>query len=192
MFKSLILTLRDEVVVWMAFAAEAYRSVSIPSAELSIDEYRAIRQMAVKKIEDAIRAKGKSPANYAIRDLQPTDLGFSTDVWSYTYSAATTEENVVNMTVGDDKFIVIYAVANRSTSPVTTRLTFYKGTIPLKKINLEDMYIEDVPKKVLDEPLVWAESDTLKIVGYAESASTDRLIFKGFIAEPKGETVSTR
>lgn len=176
----------------MAFVTESYRSVSIPSAELSVDEYRAIRQEAVRKIEDAIKAKGKSPADYAIRDLQPTDLGFSNDVWKYTYSAATTEENIVNMTIGDDTFIAIYAVANRSTNPVTTRLTFYKGTIPLKKINVEDMYVEDVPKKVLDEPLVWSESDILKIVGYAESASTDRLIFKGFIAEPKGKTVSTR
>jgi len=176
----------------LAFVTEAYRSTSIPSAELSVDEYRAIRQMAVRRLEEAIRAKGKKPADYAIRDLQPTDLGFSTDVWKYTYSAATTEENIVNITVGDDTFIAIYAVANRSANPVTTRLTFYKGTIPLKKINLEDMYVEEVPKKVLDEPLIWSESDILKIVGYAESAAEDRLIFKGFIAEPKGKTVSTK
>jgi len=176
----------------LVFVTEAYRSVSIPSAELSTDEYRAIRQMAVKKIEDAIRAKGKNPADYAIRDLQPTDLGLSTDVWKFTYSAATTETNLVNTTLGDDVFIAIFAVENRSSTPLTTRLTFYKGTIPLKKINVEDMYVEDVPKKVLDEPLVWSESDTLKIVGYAENAGEDKVIFKGFIAEPKGRTVSTR
>lgn len=176
----------------MSFATAAYRSLSVPSAELSIDEYRALRQAAISRLEEAIRAKGKRPTDYAIRDLQPTDLGFSTDVWSHTYSAGTTEENIVDMTVGDDTFIVIFAVANRSSSPLTTRLTFYKGTIPLKKINLEDMYIEEVPKKVLDEPLVWSESDGLKIVGYAESAGTDRLIFKGVIAEMKGKTVATK
>ena len=128
-----------------------YRSTSLPTADLEKSEFKVLREEAWKRLETAIRDKGKDPSDYAVRDLQPTDLGFSNDVWSYTYSAATTEENIVRMTVGDDTFISIYAVANRSANPVTTRLTFFKGTIPLKKINIEDMYIEEVKHRLYGE-----------------------------------------
>jgi len=167
----------------------SYRSIGVVSGELTLDDYRAIRTEAIRRLEEAIRNKGKKPEEYAIRELLPTDLGFSNDVWEYDYSAATTEENIVNMTVGDDTFIAIFAIINLSTSPLTTRLTFYKGTIVLKKIGMEDAYAEEVPKKVLDEPLVWSESDTLRIVGYASAAGTDKIVFKGYIAEPLGKTV---
>jgi len=169
-----------------------YTSVSVPASELTVEAYRSVREKAVTELQKAITAKGKRPEDYVIRDLQPTDLGLSTDVWSFSYASATTDTNLINITVPDDTFISIFAIANRSDSPLTTRLTFYKGTIPVKKINVEDMYVEEVKKKVLDEPLVWSESDVLRIVGYAEATGTDRLIFKGFVAEPKGKTVSVK
>ena len=133
--------------------------------------------------------KYKRPEDYVIRDLLPTDLGLSSDVWSHTYSAATTDENIVSKTLDDDRFVVIYAVANASASPLTTKLTFYRGSIPIKIYGLEDMYIEDVPKKFLDEPLVWSEGEKIVIKGYASATGDDKIIFKGYIAEPKGETI---
>jgi len=168
------------------------KSLSIPADEMEKSEWRALKARAIAALQEAIASKGKRPEDYDYIDLRPTDIGFSNDYFTHTYSSANAFEEITSQTLGDDTFIVIYALYNSSPSPLTTKVRFWKGSVPIKEYYLQDMYIEDTPKKALDEPLVWAESDVLKIEGYAKATGTDELGFKGIIALPKGRVLGQK
>ena len=129
------------------------KSLSVPTDEMEKSEWRALKAKAIAALQSAITAKGKRPEDYDYLDLRPTDIGFSNDYFEHTYSSANTFEEITTQTLGDDTFIVIYGVYNTSASPITTKLRFWKGSVPIKEYFLQDMYVEDVPKKALDEPL---------------------------------------
>jgi len=161
---------------------EAEVFTSAPYAELELDEIASRKQEALRLLEDRIIARGKKPEEYMVRELLPTDIGLTDDEWKFTYTAAKTATSLVSYDLKEDVFVVIYGVANRSTVPRTLWLSFWKGNKALGMIAMEDMYIEDVPKKVLVRPLVWQEEDKVLIYGYADSTGDDELIFKGYTA----------
>jgi len=168
------------------FAVESYARFGTSLRE---DQIQNIRELAKSKLADAIRAKGKNPADYTIIDLFPSDLGLSTEEWSHTYSAANTEEEFANLTVPDEKFIAIYGYTNTNSSPITLYAKFYKGASVEKIVHFQAVYAQEEPFAYFD-PQVWSEGDRLKIVIYGNAAATDNPVFLGFVAVPKGEKIT--
>lgn len=167
----------------------SYLSLSAPSAELDKPQVDNIKARAIDLLKKAIAARGKNPDDFIIRDLLPTDLGASNDEWKVSYASAYTDTTIFNTTLPEDKFIVIFGVANGDANPGTTKLKFWVGTVPARIISLQDVYVEEVPKKYFD-PIIWIESQALKIEGYSNRTGDEVLIFKGYVAEPKGKNVS--
>ena len=166
------------------------KSLSAPVGEVEKPEIKALISTARARLEAAIKEKGKDPKDYDFIDLMPSDLGLTNDEWKHTYSNAYTYESLVNKTLDDDVFVAIYAIYNRSGTPVTTKVRFWRGSIPIKEFYLEDMYVEDVPKKYID-PEVWSEGEVIKIEGYATSATEDRVGFAGIKAVSKGKVLGS-
>ena len=170
----------------MEFAVESYARFG---ATLKPEQVQDIRELAKAKLAEAIRAKGKNPADYTIIDLFPSDLGLANEEWSHTYSAANTEEDFANITVPDEKFIAIYGYTNTSDSPATLYAKFYKGASVEKIVHFQATYAQQEPFAYFD-PQVWSEGDRLKIVIYGNAAATDNPVFLGFVAVPKGEKIT--
>ena len=165
-------------------------ALSVPAAEMEKSQWDALKAQAVQKLKEAIASKGKNPDDYDYLDLLPTDIGFSNDVFSHDYSAANTYEELTSATLPDDKFVAIFGVYNKSASPLTTKIRFWKGSIPIREYWIDKMYVEDVPKAALGPIVVYSESDSLKIEGYASDTGTDELGFIGINAVKKKEVVS--
>lgn len=171
----------------MVFKGESYVRAGL---SLRAEQVQNIRDLAKQKLEEAIRSKGKNPADYSITDILPAeDLGLPSEEWAHTFAAANTWETFVDQKVGDEKFIVIYGYTNTSSTPVTVAAKFYNGASIMKVIHLQSVYAQQEPFAYFD-PAVWAEGDSMKIELYGNAAASDNPVFLGFVAVRKGERIT--
>ncbi len=161
----------------------------VPMKEIELKTVITNRDMAVKKLKEAIAARGKKPEAYVIRDILPkTDLGFANEEWKISYTSAYAWETKVNLTLPEDKFIVLFGFHNNAANPLTLAIKFYKDVIPIEVVQVENLYAYDEPIGFFT-PLVWSESETLKIEFYGKAAGDDYPVLRGFVAELKKKTV---
>lgn len=171
----------------MVFAVESYARFGL---SLRPEQIQNIREVAKAALEEAIRAKGKNPADYTITDILPkTDLGLTNEEWKHTFATAYTEEDFVNKTLEDEKFIVLYGYTNLSPDPKTLYFKFYKGASVEKVVHVQAAYIQEEPIVYFD-PQVWAEGDKMKIVLYGKATGDDYPVFLGLVAQVKGERIT--
>ena len=159
---------------------------------LGKEEVKAIEQ-DVKEylLRVAVERTGVPREKWVIRDLLPTDLGLSTNEWSFDYSTANDYNQVIDTTLGDRVFIAIFGVAVRDPSPVATVIKFQKAAQVKDIISLEDLYVYEEPVAYFEEPIVYEENDDVDIYIYATSTKTgEKLILLGYIAELKGKTIT--
>ena len=165
--------------------------IVIPLALIPKDEY-------VKKIESIkqnamLRAKQKylsDVRDLVVRPLRPKDLGLTTDEWVFNVSAGTNAD-VVSKELDDKTMVVIFGIYNLSTDPQVNEVVFKTGSETVEDVYVEDMYLYDQPAVMLDEPIIYTPSSTIKIDLVAKGAnSTEKLGFLGFVIEPAGRTIS--
>ena len=128
------------------------------------------------------------------RPLQPADVGLSTVDFKFT---GTTDANgkltIVDKTLDDDEVIVIYGLANKSTSPTIMRITFETGSEKIADFQFDDMYVQDTPEILFDKPIVYSPKSRMVINIYSTSTSasiTEELILKGIVVEKAGKNIS--
>jgi len=174
----------------MAAVEVAKVSYAKPVTGLTVQMQQEYKQKAIELLQEAIRKKGKRPEDFVIRDILPsTDLGLTNEEWSISYTAAYTEEQKINQTLGDDVFLVIYGYANDYPTPKTLYVKLTKGSVPIKIIHTQAIHLQDVPMAFF-EPEVWSEGETIKVSFYGNATGTDRPILLGLVAEPKEKTIS--
>jgi len=162
----------------------------IPSAEIELKDKIAARQEASRILTDLIKARGKKPEAYVIRDILPkTDLTLTNEEWKVSYTAAYTWEKKIDVTVPEDKFIVFYGYQNNSASPKTLAIKFYKDVTPIEVIQVENLYTYMEPIGFFT-PLGWGESEGLKAEFYGNAAGDDYPVLRGLVAELRKKTIA--
>jgi len=162
----------------------------IPMAEIKLEDVIRARTVAVDYLKDAIKARGKSPDAYVIRDVLPkTDLGLANEEWKISYTSAYTWESKIDKTMEEDKFIVIFGYQNHSAAPKTLAIKFYKDVTPIEVIQVENLYAHE-EKIGFFTPMVWSESEKIKVEFYGNAAGDDNTVFRGFVAELRRKTVA--
>ena len=180
----------------MAQVAKAGSSYTLASDELKDEEKKMLREKAIEALMKAITSKGKNPADYVIRDILPKDdLGMADNKWEETLNSAGAWNNIINKTLGDDEFIVIFGVGNNNKgNEVVTALRIYRGGTPIYLVELEKLYVKQEPVGYFTNPIVFSESDTLKVDLYVPSGvttpATDRVFLLALKAEPKERTIT--
>lgn len=161
-----------------------------PIDGLTIEMQQDNKKKAVTLLMDLIKKKGKNPEDYVVRDVLPyTDLGVgSTDVWTYTYVKATTEEDYISHTMADDRFLVVYGYANASPSPKTLYFKLKRGTVALALVDVETIHLQQTPMGYI-EPEGWMEGEKITMVLYGSAAEADKVIPLCLLAEPKDATI---
>ena len=169
-------------------AEESYGRIGI---SLKAEQMQDIREIAKQKLAEAIMAKGKRPEDYNITEILPKeDLGLSTEKFEYTFTAANDEENYVDQTVPDDKFIVVYGYTNTNANPATLVTKFYNGASIKKILHVQAAYAQQQPFMFFD-PIVWSEGDSMKITLIGDSATTDNPVLLGLVATGKSQRLTS-
>ena len=162
----------------------------LPRQEIRFEEIIEARREAVRLLTESIRARGKDPGAYVIRDILPkTDLGLANEEWSITYTSAYTWEAKIDFELPEDKFVVFYGYQNNSGNPLTLALKFYKDVVPIEVIQVENLYTYNEPIGFFT-PLAWSESERLKIEFYGRASGSDYPVLRGFVAELRKKTVA--
>lgn len=148
---------------------------------------RALEKKIARRREDLI-----------VRDLKPTDIGLSNDVWTEDFSGGTANSwNRVTPSSGkdvEDKIIGIYGVANDASTPLTVGLRFTQGAegrdVEVRgEYFFQEMYVKQEPKAVFSEPVIFEDDETMNIYAYIRATGTDGLILRGRVVEPASKVV---
>jgi len=143
----------------------------------------------------AVQRTGVPRERWVIRDILPaTDLGLSTESWSFDYSSANAVNSVISKQLPNRKFIVFYKVSIRDPNPKAVYIKFSTGATGAKVkdvLHLEDLYVLREPEGYLEDPIIYEEQEWVKIGIYASATKTgEKLILGGFVAELKGEVIT--
>ena len=139
----------------------------------------------------AVERTGVPREKWVVRDLLPTDLGLTSDEWSFDYSTADAYNQIIDTTLGDRKFVVIFGIAIQDPNPKGTVIKFQKAAQVKDIIGIQDLFIAEEPIAYLEEPILYEENDDVDIYVYATEAKTgEKLILIGYIAELKGVTIT--
>jgi hypothetical protein len=162
----------------------------VPFKELELSTIIKARDASVQMLKEAIRARGKNPDAYVVRDILPkTDLGLTNEEWKISYTTAYAWETKINITLPEDKFIVFYGVHLNSAVPKTLAIKFYKDVNPIEVIQLENLFTFDEPIGFYG-PFVWGEAETLRVDFYGNATGDDYIVLRGFVAELKRKTIT--
>jgi len=165
--------------------------VSTIEKELTVSDISNIVQNAQLALQNSITSVGKQPKDYVTRDLLPVeDFGLSSENWLFTYNA-TGYNSIINITLPDDKFIVIYGVELQSPNPITGAVKFFRNVDPLFVAQLSKAYTYETPVLFFN-PIVWPQNQILQIQAYANATGTDYVVFRGIVAEPCGKVISCK
>lgn len=93
-----------------------------------------------------------------------------------------------------DKVIVFYGLANVASDPLTTEVQFLDGTgATFYRLNTELLEVTEVSDFVVfDQDIVYGSTEDGDIVQWPDAAGDDNLVYLAKVAEPLGETLSTR
>jgi len=163
-----------------------------PLDVLGKEEVRSLEEDVKERLlELAVSQTGIPRERWVIRDLLPSDLGLSTDEWKFDYTSANAYNTVIDTTVPDRKFIVIFGIAILDPAPVATVIKFKEAADIKDVIEIEDLLVKREPEGYLEEPIEYEQKDKVKIEIYATATKTgEKIVLKGYIAELKGETIT--
>jgi len=165
--------------------------VVAPLREVEVHRLLSLKEEAVRLLREAIRARGKNPDAYVVRDVLPkTDLGLATEEWRVSYEAANAWETKVDLNpVPEDKFFVFFGFQSKSASPKTVALRFYKDITPVALFQVENLYA--YPEKVgFFMPIVFSESERMRVEFYGSAAGDDLVMLRGLVAELRKKTLA--
>lgn len=162
----------------------------VPFKEVRFEDVVNARISAVNMLKDAIRARGKNPDAYVIRDVLPkTDLGLANEEWKISYASAYAWETKIDKTMEEDKFVVIFGYQNHSAAPKTLAIKFYKDVTPIAVVQVESLYAHQ-EKIGFFTPIVWSESEKIKVEFYGNAVGDDSAVLRGFVAELRRKTIA--
>ena len=164
--------------------------------EFTAQSFEMLRdEIKNKALEKAVAEKVvSSEVDAVVRDLLPSDLGATDEKFEQTLNTAGAYNTIYNVDLDEKKVVVIYgAVVPSGTNG--TALKFNLGNA--KVIDIVELekakYMRD-PILILDNPIIYGKSASIKIEEYCPNGvttpATDNIVLLGVVVEPKGKTIS--
>ena len=130
--------------------------------------------------------------------LANTDLNIAivsaNDIWQTGALVAVTLLTYADHQLEEDEVVSIYGAAMEDANPSAVRVDLQVGTpIVLAMWDLMPLYATSEPVGFTDEAPLWGGRDVVRInvlPRNTKAAPGDRLIFHGFIAQPKGRIIT--
>ena len=149
----------------------------------ALDMYKAgvaeIRRRAMKEL-------GLPESGIVVRSLRPEDVGLTTAEWTDT-SGATAWVDLVNTTVGDQKFLLINGAHKVDDDADVVRITREGKVAAIWNIQACQKLRD---KTLFFEPVLCDQNTLIHIEHYGNSAQTVKLVLFGAVCEPKGLNIN--
>lgn len=165
------------------------KSVLIPIHLIPESKFDAYREAAIAKvIEEATAAlKGQ---RLVVRDLMPTDLGLSNEVWYETTGATANQwenSDIADKEVADNTFVCIWGVTDLGEAPAVSALKFTIGGAEQAIWNLDKMIKMEHRAAIALSPLIISQNIALTIEHYVKQADAGvEIAFDGVVCEKEG------
>ena len=130
-----------------------------------------------------------------VRDLQPTDVGLTNDVWLKNLGAGTPNAwNVfTTFTVPDNTYIGFGSFFDLTEDPVVTKVRLGNASCLFRMFEIEPMHTQCEPHRVLsqDEQIIFGPNQMVNVEVYLSAANAEtRFGIDGYVGEPAGNNVS--
>lgn len=159
---------------------------------LSVSEFEDIKAIQAKidevLLDMASKELGVSVDELVVRDLMPSDIGFSNEDWTVSASTANTYNDFTSTTVADNRFIAIYGVAGVDTD-IVSAVRFTSGAKTLDIWSLQEIRALQNRFKAAKRPIILRQNTAIDIDIYATSTGSVTMPLLGRVCELKGRTV---
>lgn len=172
-------------------------SVLVPAWLMPYHQINSIRQAALNSLLVAAHEGMVAGHKITVRDLRPTDVGLTNDVWQETTGAtANTWENSAvaggtTYTIADDRFIVIWGLTYNLKDGDTPAVAAVRLEIGGSKVAIWhlDKLLQCQNKTAITlSPIIICQSIEIKIEHYVKVASAGvEIIYDGACAEKEGK-----
>jgi len=167
-----------------------------PIRQISLADLAALEEAIKAELKRRAAARLAIPEDQlVIRDVMPkTDLDLTNEVWITPTLTANAWTKYYEIKLPDNKFIAFFGAANNAADPIATAIGLRLGpggAAGTKGVmQLEELYADEIPVGVLDEPIIYDAGATIYVDVYAKAAGTEPLVVKGKVCEPFGVLVS--
>lgn len=169
--------------------SQAVYVISKDALEKTISMKEFYEANAARTLSLATKKLGTS--NLIVRPLQPSDLGLSTNEFSFTTITTSGTVNIIDYTVPNGKYIYLFGLFDGSPTPVVQGLQLASGAGNLLNLYFQDLYLTSEPIGFFNVGIGFEPSNILKAnVISSGSSATELFGLIGFVAEPAGLTMN--
>jgi hypothetical protein len=166
--------------------------VLLPIDLIPLEELSTIRVAALNTL--IAEAQTQLPGlTLVVRDLMPSVLGLSNEVWyETTGSSANTWENssIASKTIADQTFVCIWGITILGDEPSVSALRFTIGHAKVAMWNLEKLFTMEHKAAVTLSPLIITQNVEITIERYVKVANAGvELVFDGAVCEKEGKNL---
>lgn len=172
------------------------QSVLTPIRNMAPERLDSLQQGALARLLEIAEKDLKGPEKRLIqRDLMPSDLGLTNEVWDETTGGtANTFENsdIASKTIADQRFIVIWGLIDASETISVSALRFTIGSSKVALWNLDKLAEDPNRQGVALSPIFISQNTPITIEHYVKVANSGtKLILVGAVCEKEGKTLKT-
>lgn len=168
--------------------AETY-SILMPADLMPPDSVKPLIARAVEEVE-ALAVSRLKGARVTVRDLLPSDLGLTNDVWYETTGATANQwenSDVADKEIADNTFVCIWGLTVLSDEPSVSAVKL-KVSNAVKAIwALDKLVPRDVKVGIADSPIIITQNMKVTIQHYVKTANAGiEIAFDGCVVEKEG------
>lgn len=169
------------------------QSVLNPIRNMAPERVDSLEEAALTKLQEIAERDLGDDKSLVIRDLIPSDLGLTYEVWFETTGAtANTWENsdIADKTVADERFIVIWGIIDASETIAVSAIRFTVGGSQVAKWSLDKLAMDPNRQGAARSPIFISQNTDITIEHYVKVANSGtELIFVGAVCEREGKVL---
>lgn len=172
------------------------QSVLTPIRNMAPERLDGLQQLALDKLLEIAEKELKGTEKRFIqRDLMPTDLGLTNEVWDETTGDTANDwedSDIASKTIADQRFIVIWGVIDASQTISVSALRFTVGSSKVAEWNLDKLAQDPNHQGVALSPIFISQNTPITIEHYVKVANSEtELILVGAVCEKEGKILKT-
>jgi len=171
----------------------AINSVLIPVRAMAPERVDSLEAVARSKLlEVAMRElKVKTDEKLVMRQMMPTDLGLTNEVWFETTGATAKQyetSGIASKEISDERFVAITGVLDNSEGAPVSALRFTVGGSKVAEWSLDRLSQDGYREGIALSPIIITQNQAVTIEHYVKTANSGtEIILIGIICEKVGK-----
>lgn len=169
-------------------------SILVPIGIMPKERIDDLNMAALRKLIEVTAEELKLDEDKLItRDLTPTDLGLTNEVWLDLTGGtenAWENSNIASKTIADERFIAITGVIDASDEPAVSALRFTVGGAKVARFSLDRINDQKVREGISLSPIIITQNQPVTMEFYVKNMNAQTEIkLVGIVCEKSGKTL---